>query len=157
MQIKDRSGETFCMAFAMIYLTSIRKWDNTCEKREKTQHKKGGRSNCLDLLDVIISLIVCASDEKKWEHHLFAQLANIINDILFNFILTQKQLNYNNRQKININHNHSPHKQKVAKNISSLPSWISLDVLLWFVKTLILIQYSCYLYVSSCFRKYSHL
>ena len=52
--------------------------------------------------------------KKKWEHHLFAQLANIINDILFNFLLTQKQLNYNNRQKIIINHNHSPHKQKVV-------------------------------------------
>ena len=64
MQIKDRSGETFCMAFAIMYLTFIRKSAKTCKKTNTKNIHLNFESNCLDLLAVIISIKVCASGEK---------------------------------------------------------------------------------------------
>ena len=66
MQIKDRSGETFCIAFAIRYQTSIRKWNKTCQK---TQHKKHSlklwRLIVYTYVGCIISHKVCASGEKN--------------------------------------------------------------------------------------------
>ena len=92
MQIKDKSSETFCMAFAIMYLTFIRKSAKTCEKTNTKNIHLNFESNCLDLLDVIISLKVCASGEKNGS--ICSPNWQILLMIFFPTLLKQKQLNH---------------------------------------------------------------
>ena len=90
MQIKDRSGETFCMAFVIIYLTSIRKSAKTCEKNQHKKHSlKLWRLIVYTYVGCIISHKVCASGEKNGS--ICSSNWQILLMIFFPSLLKQKQ------------------------------------------------------------------